>query len=255
MQPILWAGAGMGKVLETRAYANHVVIERHTEPGLVTPDPALHWLVRTFAGRWQVGFTLANPVRLVQPCLPGPVAFLADVVKHLETVYEGERVMRYMNPTHPANAAQLTAGSKPASLTDLADRREGRARGGRSRSEAKIMAARENLAGVNNARAEAGTERAERYQHLRAGGLTVAEIAAREGTTVNAVKCALKRARRADAAEVARLKRQRAEWEALRARHAQQPTAAAVVDEEEILGPDGWPLSWWEEEQLRSQEA
>jgi hypothetical protein len=34
--------AGMGKVLESRDYANHIVIERDTEPGLICPEPHFH---------------------------------------------------------------------------------------------------------------------------------------------------------------------------------------------------------------------
>jgi DNA-binding CsgD family transcriptional regulator len=187
--------------------------------------------VITFAGTWEIGFTLADPVRLAEPRLAGPVAFLAEVVSNLEAVYPGKRVLRYMNPEHPKNDVEVRADAVPAKLRDLAG--SWRAKGGRSRSEAKVLAALGNLAAVNQARADAGSERAERFRHLKAGGLTLAEIAAREGVTVNAVKCAMRRARRIDASEAAELERRQADWQALLA--AREAERARFTSEQRRL--------------------
>lgn len=213
MRTILRANACFGKVIETKDHANHIVIERPTRPNLLRPE--FHWLAETFDGRWQVGFELADPVRLTSfpdggQAHPGPVAFLADVVAHLESVYQGRRVWRYMNPEHPSNHVEIRE-QPPAKLRDLGDPR---AWGGRSRSAAKIEAGRRNLSNVNSARMHDGFERAKRYAALRRGGLTLSEIAQREGCTVNAVRCALKRARRSARAEEAASAEMQAEWAA-----------------------------------------
>lgn len=250
MSKILGASPGMGKVLQTRDYANHIVIERDTEPPLICPEPYPHWIAQTFAGRWQLGWVLADPVRLTEPCRPAPVQFLADVVAHLERTHQGKRAMRYMNPNHPDIPVQMSIVD-PSTLRDLA-RQAGRAKGGRSRSEAKLDAARQNLSQVNEERASAGYQRTERFEHLRAGGLTVAEVAAREGVTVNAVKCALKRARRADAAEVAEAGLLRAEWQA---RLSERAEVIVLPEPETMRDEFGWPLSWWDEEQQRAKQS
>jgi hypothetical protein len=211
----------MGKVLESRDHANHIVLD--CGPGEFPPQvgtPAYHWAVQDFADRWQIGWALKTPVRLTpfpdggKP-LPGPIAFLDDVVAHLETIYEGVRILRHINPEHP-DPVVYAGNADPATLHELA-RGLGRVKGGRSRSEAKMTAAVENLADLNNARAVAGSERAERLHQLRAGGLTLAEIAAREGTALDAVKCALKRARRIEAVEAAEMEHRHAEMERRRA--------------------------------------
>lgn len=243
MRSILRADARFGKVLETRDHANHIVIERDSRPNVL--KPGFHWIAETFDGRWQVGFELADPVRLTpfpdggEP-YPGPIEFLTDVVAHLESVYRGRRVMRYINPEHPANHVEVREVPS-AKLRDLGDHR---ARGGRSRSAAKVEASRRNLSNVNEARMRDGFERAERYAALRRGGLTLAEIAQREGSTMNAVKCALKRARRSARAEESASAELRAEWEAKLAQRqslsAEQRRMMSIYDGRPVAYlPDG----------------
>jgi hypothetical protein len=205
MPKILRAEENFGPVIIAGVYANAVVIETTNNPG--QREVRWHWCVMTPDGMWQVGWALRDGVRL-RPDRSGNlpsekrIKHYRDVATALAAMYDGEHVETYRNPGFRPNRADVTT-RKATTLQKITPMATRRAYGARVRSERKAAASRANLAPVNQPRIQAGDARAERYLHLREGGMTVREIAEREGVTVNAVECVLKRARRLDAARVA----------------------------------------------------
>lgn len=221
MDQMIRATATMGKVITQRDYANFVVLRTESRPSRVL-SPPFTWLAQTFDGGFEVGFALLSPVRLTPwpdggPPRPEPILYLDDVTTGLEDLYEGKRVSRFMNPAHEDNTVEIVSESQPASLHQLTTRELARRKGGRSRSPAKIQAARENMAMINEQRIAASDARIERFLEMRDAGMSIPKIAAEEGCSVPAVKCALQRARKAEKAATAQ---RDATMTALRQEHA-----------------------------------
>lgn len=220
MDSIVRAKAEYGKVIETRVYVNHIVIEVEGPNPPESKRPEYHWTARTFEGNWQVGWELESPIRIEAPFLPGPVEFLEGVISNLEQIYGGKRVVRYMNPMHPDVAKAVGWNRDAKGAVSLRRLSNWRARGGQSKSEAKILAVNENLAIVNIPKIEAAEKRTEKYLALRKGGLKIREIAERENVSVQAVKNVLQRARKAEQAEALRKEQAQQEWVAKKAQQA-----------------------------------